>query len=109
MPSAPAKPPQDCASMDEVRAEIDRVDRALVDLIAERWGYIDRAWQLKSSPNEARVPWRIRQVIELVRARAAGHGVPPELAEALWRQLIGWGIQYEEEKLAASQAEPPAE
>ena len=23
----------------------------------------------------------------------------PELAEALWRQMIGWFIQYEEEKL----------
>jgi isochorismate pyruvate lyase len=25
--------------------------------------------------------------------------LPPELAEALWRQMIGWFIQYEEEKL----------
>jgi isochorismate pyruvate lyase len=34
-----------------------------------------------------------------VRARAAEKGLPPELAEALWRQMIGWFIQYEEEKL----------
>ncbi len=25
----------------------DRIDAALVDLIAERYGYVDRAWQLK--------------------------------------------------------------
>jgi isochorismate pyruvate lyase len=25
--------------------------------------------------------------------------LPPELVEALWRQMIGWFIQYEEEKL----------
>ena len=91
--------PKDCRNMDEVRAEIDRIDRELVDLIGERFTYVDRAWHLKASPAEARVPWRIRQVIDKVRARAAEQGLPPELAEALWRQMIGWFIQYEEEKL----------
>ena len=85
--------------MDDVRVEIDRIDAALVDLLAERWGYVDRAWQLKSSPEEATVPWRIQQVIDRVSARAADKDLPPALVEALWRQLIGWGIQYEEEKL----------
>ena len=85
--------------MDEVRAEIDRIDKALVDLIGERFGYVDRAWQLKNSPAEARVPWRVQQVIDKVRARATEKDLPPELAEALWRQMIGWFIQYEEEKL----------
>jgi isochorismate pyruvate lyase len=85
--------------MEQVRAEIDRIDAVLVDLIGERLSYVDRAWQLKQSPAEARVSWRIQQVIDKVRARAAKQGVPPELAEALWRQMIGWFIQYEEEKL----------
>ena len=85
--------------MDDVRAQIDRVDAALVDLIAERWSYVDRVWMLKSTPEEATVPWRIQQVVDKVRARAEPKGVPPALVEALWRQLIGWGIQYEEEKL----------
>ena len=90
---------QDCADMEQVRAEIDRIDAVLVDLIGERFTYVDRAWQLKQSPAEARVSWRIQQVIDKVRARAAKKGLPPELAEALWRQMIGWFIQYEEEKL----------
>ena len=90
---------KDCARMEEVRAEIDRIDAALVDLIGERFTFVDRAWQLKQSPAEARVPWRIQQVIDRVRARAAEQRIPPELAEALWRQMIGWFIQYEEEKL----------
>jgi len=94
--------PKDCRSMDEVRAEIDRIDQSLVDLIGERFAYVDRAWQLKQSPAEARVPWRIQQVIDKVRARAAAKNLPPELAEALWRQMIGWFVQYEEEKLRQS-------
>lgn len=94
------KRPADCADMTEVRAEIDRIDSSLVDLIAERFGYVDRAWQLKMKSSEgAVVPWRIQQVIDRVRNRAIQKGLSPELCEALWRQMIGWFIQYEEEKI----------
>jgi isochorismate pyruvate lyase len=89
--------------MEQVRAEIDRLDAALLDLVAERFGYVERAWQLKTRPEEATVPWRIQQVIDRVRARATERGIPPELAEAMWRQMIGWFIQYEEEKLSKTQ------
>jgi len=91
-----------CQNMDEVRVEIDRIDQAMVDLICERFAYVDRAWQLKNSPADARVPWRIQQVIDKVKARAAKNNLPPELVEALWRQMIGWFIQYEEERLRSS-------
>jgi isochorismate pyruvate lyase len=94
------RPPEQCRDMTEVRVEIDRVDKALVDAIAERFGYVERAWQLKlESRQEANVPWRNQQVIDKVRARATEKGLPPDLTEALWRQMIGWFIQYEEEKL----------
>ena len=88
--------------MTEVRTEIDRVDNALVDLIAERFGYVERAWQLKlEARQEANVPWRNQQVFDKVRARAVEKGLPPDLVEALWRQMVGWFIQHEEEKLRA--------
>jgi isochorismate pyruvate lyase len=94
------RPPDACKDLAEVRVEIDRIDNALVDRIAERLGYVERAWQLKLQlRQEANVPWRNQQVIDKVRARASEKGVPPDLCEALWRQMIGWFIQYEEEKL----------
>jgi isochorismate pyruvate lyase len=95
-----SRPPADCADLSQVRIEIDRIDNDLVDLIAERFGYVERAWQIKLGlKQEASVPWRNQQVIDKVRARAVEKGVPPDLCEALWRQMIGWFIQYEEEKL----------
>ncbi len=95
------KRPWECADMAQVRREIDRIDEALVNLIAERFGYVDRAWQLKmKSAESAVVPWRIQQVIDRVRAQAREKGVSPDLCEALWRQMIGWFIQYEEERLS---------
>jgi len=85
--------------MEHVRAEIDQLDEQLIDLVAERFGYVDRAWQLKKNPEDATVPWRINEVIAKVRARAEDKAIPPQLAEALWRQMIGWFIEYEMENL----------
>lgn len=91
--------------MSDVRREIDRIDIELVALIAERFGYVDRAWQLKrDTPEGAVVPWRIQQVIDRVRKEAVAKEVSPDLCEALWRQMIGWFIQYEEEHLNKSAA-----
>ena len=91
--------PSDCQNMEHVRAEIDQLDEQLIDLVAERFGYVDRAWQLKNNPEDATVPWRINEVIQKVRGRAEERGIPPQLAEALWRQMIGWFIEYEMENL----------
>ena len=99
-----ATSPKECTNMEQVRTEIDRIDAALVDLIAERFGYVDRAWQLKQAAGTegAVVPWRIQQVIDRVRGQAAARGLPPEMVDmvgAQWRNMIGWFVQYEEEKL----------
>ena len=42
------KNPQDCTTMAEIRAEIDRLDAELVALFAARTAYIDRAGEIKS-------------------------------------------------------------
>lgn len=101
------KRPSECADMSDVRTEIDRIDATLVDLIAERFGYVDRAWQLKMTTREgAVVQWRIQQVIDRVKARAAEKNMPPEMIEmvgAQWRNMIGWFVQFEEEKLRQAQ------
>jgi len=99
--------PEECEDMSHVRAEIDRLDTALVDLIAQRFGYVERAWQIKQKESAAaNVPWRNQQVIDKVRTRAQDHGVPPDLCEALWRQMIGWFIQYEEQKMESGRGQP---
>ena len=82
-----ARAAKDCQDMSEVRAEIDRIDLELVDLIAERFSYVDRAWQLKSNPQDAYVPWRIQQVIDKVKGHAKDKGLP--LMQALGNTKMG--------------------
>ncbi|KIC13647.1 chorismate mutase [Leisingera sp. ANG-Vp] len=89
-------PPQDCQSMAEVRAEIDRMDRELVRMLAQRAGYIDRATALKQLNGwPARIPERVEEVVMNARAAADGQGLDPDLIESLWRQLVDWSIARE--------------
>lgn len=108
---SPVKP-SECTDMSQVRAEIDRIDAALVDLISERFSYVDRAWQLKrNTPEGAHVPWRIQQVIDKVKARAKENGMPPDIIDmvgAQWKNMIGWFVQYEEERLRVIDDAGPA-
>lgn len=86
--------------MAEIRAEIDRLDEALVRLFAERAGYIDRAAEIKAKVDlPARIGPRVEEVVANVRRHAATYGLPPDLVEKLWRRLIDWSIAREENRL----------
>ena len=92
--------PQDCLSMQELRAQIDKLDRHLIEMLVTRAGYIDRASELK--PGEglpARIPERVEEVVQRVRESSGDLGMDPDLAEKLWRILIDWSIAREERVL----------
>jgi isochorismate pyruvate lyase len=97
----PIVAPADCADMPALRAQIDRVDRALVALIAERTGYIARAAEIKQRRDTVHDQARIEDVVAKVKREAVARGVPLALAEAVWRELIAQSIAHEFEKFDA--------
>lgn len=91
------KTPADCTTMTELRAEIDRLDGALVTLLAQRAAYIDRAAQIKAPLGlPARIGPRVEEVVANVRGHAVQQGLPADMIEKLWRNLIDWSIAREE-------------
>lgn len=89
------KQPAACETKDEVRAEIDRIDRALVELFAERHAYVTRMAEIKTDPHEANDPARIEAIIAKRRQQALELDLDEDQAELIWRTLIGWNINYE--------------
>jgi len=85
----------ECASLDEVRAEIDRLDREIVRLMAERGTFVRQAARFKSSAADVPAPKRVEAVIAKVRALAGESGLEPEIAEATYRAMIGAFIDFE--------------
>lgn len=97
--------PADCTTKAHIRTEIDRLDAHLVALLAERFGYVQRMAELKSSPDEALVPERVDEVLDRVAAAATEAGLDAELARDLWRRLMEWNIDYERRAIAARLAQ----
>ena len=96
-----SKTPDQCETKEDVRAEIDRVDQALIALLAERHRYVTRMAQIKTDPHEAHDPVRIKAVIERVRGRAEALDLDEDQAELIWRTLIDWNVNYEKGIIAA--------
>lgn len=94
------KLPEDCITKEDIRAEIDRLDRSLVELLAERFGYVRRMAELKANPDEALVPARVEEVLDRVAAHAVDAGLDPGLARSLWAALIDWNIAFERATIA---------
>lgn len=95
MSCALTKSPAECRTKDDVRAEIDRLDQALLTLFAERHRYVTRMAEIKTDPHEAFDPQRIEAVVTKQRRRAAELDLDEDQAELIWRTLIDWNVNYE--------------
>lgn len=87
--------PVPCPEMQEIRAQIDALDKRLVALLAERQKLIAAAGEVKPSRDTVRDEARIEEVIRLVLQEAERAGLARDIAEPVWRQLIESSIAYE--------------
>jgi isochorismate pyruvate lyase len=81
--------------LDEVRAEIDLLDRRLVTLLAERERLVRRAGRLKADTDAVRAPGRVEQVVARVRAVATEVGASPEVVDRTYRAMIAAFVDLE--------------
>ncbi|MDP9895660.1 isochorismate pyruvate lyase [Variovorax boronicumulans] len=85
-----------CDSLAEVRENIDRLDRQIVALLAERGRYVKDAARFKRDAFQVSAPQRQQEVIDKVRALAEKEGAYPEVVEAAYRALIAGFIAREQ-------------
>lgn len=86
-PSTP-RAPSACATLDEARQEIDRIDAALLAVLAERQRYVEAIAALKDPNAPVRDPVRVEAIIARQRAAAREAGCDPDSIEAVWRALL---------------------
>ena len=87
--------PEACTTMAEVRAGVDAVDRALVSLLARRFGYMDAAARIKPERGQVRDEARKAQVIANARAHAREARIPEGPIAEMWDRLVEASIAYE--------------
>ena len=81
--------------MAEVRAGVDRLDRELVERLAERFRYMEAAARIKGDRQAVRDEPRKAQVLANVAGHAERLGVPAAVAVDLWERLVEASIAYE--------------
>lgn len=92
-----------CRNLGEVRENIDRIDREIVRLMAERGRYVHEAARFKANPAQVEDPKRIEQIVARVKGMAAEQGLSPEVAGATYRAMVGAFTAYEQGVSAAAQ------
>ena len=78
-----------CETLEELRAEIDRLDAILVPIFLERVQYIYQAGgRIKSERAQVPALDRVERQIVKLREMATQHGGDPQFIEYLYRSII---------------------
>lgn len=88
--------PELCRTMKEVRQGVDSVDAALVELLAQRFGYMRAAARIKQDREAVRDELRKKAVIDAAVDAARSNGVPEDLVAQFWEDLVETSIAYED-------------
>jgi isochorismate pyruvate lyase len=84
-----------CSSLAEVRDNIDRIDRQIIQQMAERGKYVAEAGRFKSDPGAVSAPARVEAIIARVRQIASEEGLSEIVAERTYRAMIAVFEDYE--------------
>lgn len=83
-----------------LRSEIDQIDRQIVELVAKRFGVIERVAAVKAAHQiPARIQSRIDTVIQRREAAGRGLGLPRRTAANIWKVIVEEACKYEEDSI----------
>jgi len=90
------KLPSHCKSIEEIRKAIDTIDKEIIILLGERYGYVKEVIRFKE-PNEKSIVAKERfdSVIASRREIAVKEGLDPDIIERIYRDLINHFISEE--------------
>lgn len=97
------KKPSECRVMQDIRAEIDRIDQEVIGLIGQRLEYVKAASQFKTSETSVRAPERFKAMLEQRRAWAGKAGLDPDVIANMYRDLVNYFIEEEMRKWQAEE------
>jgi isochorismate pyruvate lyase len=89
------KLPEDCANIEDVRENIDALDREIVTLIGRRAQYVTFAARFKTDEESVRAPERQKAMLDARRRWAEEEGLDPDVVENVYRTLVDYFIQRE--------------
>lgn len=87
--------PDECEGMEDIRREIDLLDRAVINLLGARFKYVLAASKFKTSETSVRAPERFSAMLAKRREWAEIEGLSPDAIEKLYADLVNHFIEEE--------------
>ncbi|AOM78696.1 isochorismate lyase [Pedobacter steynii] len=84
-----------CENMEEIRKEIDDLDRQVIGLIGQRYKYVQAAAKFKKDESSVKAPERFKSMLEKRREWAVIEGLSPDAIEKMYRDLVNYFITEE--------------
>ena len=89
------KTPDECENMIDIRAEIDTIDRQVIALLGQRFGYVKAASKFKTSETSVKAPERFQAMLQQRRVWAQEEGLNPDVIEKMYSDLVNYFIEEE--------------
>ncbi len=86
------KKTKECRNITEVRCEIDRIDKLIIELLGERYQYIKEIVRFKSNSDDVEAPARFGEVLKLRREWASKEGINEDVIEKMYTDLLKYFI-----------------
>ncbi|QTF08271.1 isochorismate lyase [Brenneria izadpanahii] len=87
--------PESCSDMGEIRAEIDALDREVIQLLSQRFAYVKSAARFKKNPDQVQAKARFESMLAQRRTWAENAELNPDVIEKMYRDLVTWFIAEE--------------
>ena len=98
------RPPEDCASIEDVREAIDGLDRGILDLLGQRARYVAAAARFKTDRQGVRAPERQKAMLATRRGWAEEEELDPDFVEELYGRIVSHFVGREMERWREGQA-----
>lgn len=89
------KAPDECANMEDIRAEIDRIDQDVIALMGKRFKYVQVAAKFKTSRESVKALDRFTAMLRQRRHWAEEEGLSPDVIEKMYSDLVEYFINEE--------------
>ena len=90
--------PENCSGMEDIRIEIDNMDRDIIAILGKRFDYVKAASKFKTSETSVRAPERFNAMLAQRRVWASAEGFSPDAIEKMYRDLVNHFITEEMSK-----------
>jgi len=88
------------------RARIDEINERVIELLAERQSIVDELCEIKADTGQSvRDPEREAELLDHVRLVAEEAGLPPDLAEALFEEILAHSVRRQRRRRGAEKGE----